>query len=149
VWEKIKEFFKKYWGYIASFVLGALAYISIDSRRDKRIARNIQELRDQLGHYKQINQQFADRIAELTEQLANITDTSDEARTNHQSIAGEIEHARENAEQIGQRIDKALDHARNVDTITDELSRESTELTGAINKLGAFLEKYGAQTKTD
>ena len=38
MWNKIKKWFKKYWGYIATFVGGIVTYLLIDSRG------NLQEL---------------------------------------------------------------------------------------------------------
>ena len=147
MWEKIKAFLKKYGGYIVAFVLGALAYIGIDARRDRRVDANLQQLKNQLAGYKQLNQQFADRIKELEARLAQLADTSETAYQQHQQLADGIRQAGIDVAIVAERVDSAITHADAVEHVTDELRAESEGLGNIIAQLGEFLEEYGAKTE--
>lgn len=147
MWEKIKGFLKKYGSYIVAFVLGALAYLGIDSGRNRRVDANLQQLKNQLAGYKQLNQQFADRIGELEAGLAELADTGETAYQQHQQLADGIRQAGIDVANVAERIDSAVSHADAVEQVTDELRAESEGLGNIIAQLGEFIEKHGAKTE--
>lgn len=147
MWEKIKGFLKKYGSYIVAFVLGALAYLGIDSGRNRRVDANLQQLKNQLAGYKQLNQQFADRIKELETGLAELADTGETAYQQHQQLADGIRQAGIDVANVSERIDSAVSHADAVEQVTDELRAESEGLGNIIAQLGEFIEKHGAKTE--
>ena len=147
MWEKIKGFLKKYGGYIVAFVLGALAYLGIDAGRNRRVDANLQQLKNQLAGYKQLNQQFADRIRELEAGLAELADTGETAYQQHQQLADGIRQAEIDVANVAERIDSAVYHADAVEQVTDELRAESEGLGNIIAQLGEFIEKHGAKTE--
>jgi methyl-accepting chemotaxis protein len=149
VWNKVKEFLKKYWGYIASFALGALAYLSFDTNRNKRIDENLSELRNKLQEYKYLNIQFAERIKELEQRIVDVQDTSERASGQSLKLRNEIIGARENAERIANQVDTVIEHAYGIDTVTDELSRESKGIEQGLDRLKEFIEKYTEKTEVD
>lgn len=145
--QKIKNFFKKYWGYFVAFVVGVFAYMGIDARGNKRANANIEQLRNQLGEYKQLNQHLADTIEELEQRLASVKARSAEAREQHSRIKQDVEQARDDAVRIGERIDVAIEHSAGIDNVTGELQQESIELAEAIRKLGQFIEKNAKEAE--
>ena len=147
MWEKIKAFLKKYGGYIVAFVLGALAYIGIDARRDRRVDANLQQLKNQLAGYKQLNQQFADRIKELEARLAQLADTSETAYQQHQQLADGIRQAGIDVAIVAERVDSAITHADAVEHVTDELQQNQKGLETSLHSLENSLKKYGAKTE--
>jgi septal ring factor EnvC (AmiA/AmiB activator) len=149
VWEKIKQFFKKYGLYILAFFSGALAYFGIDTRRRTGVDKNINQLRNELLEYQQLNQQFAERIKELEQRIVSAQDTGDRTAENQRELAEQIERARQNSEIIERTVANALEHANGVDTVTDELYGESEELGQAIGQLREFLEKHATIEHVD
>ena len=104
-------------------------------------------LKNQLAGYKQLNQQFADRIKELEARLARLADTSETAYQQHQQLADGIRQAGIDVAIVAERVDSAITHADAVEHVTDELQHESEGLGNIIAQLGEFLEEYGAKTE--
>jgi len=151
--EKIKSFFKKYWGYIVTFFAGVATVFLYDRTRNKRLEDNIGQLEQRLAEYEKLNNRLEQLNTELTKQVGDFNGTNTELRT---AISNADELARRTAEnitrakdtvgRIRESITGGVSDTKTISDITDKLQSESSELDKGFEQLEGFLEKYGTST---
>ena len=89
MWQKIKEWFKKSWSYIAAFFGGIATMLLFKQRGDTRAKADIEQLRAKLQQYSELIQSTGRANKELAKQLEQLTNEYNElkkrARTNGRS----------------------------------------------------------------
>lgn len=122
VWQKIKGFFEKAWGYIAAFAGGVAAMLLIGRSRESRAQSHIDELRDKLQEYTNLVRTAGHANQRLAKQLESLT-------------------ARYNT--LRARTEQCNGDARELDRINGDIGDELQELGGAIAELREFIERHG------
>ena len=122
MWEKIKAFFKKAWGYIAAFVGGVAAMLLVKRRGDTRARADIEQLRAKLQQYTEPVQSTGRANQKLTKQLEQLTNEYNELR---------------------KRVDECEGDAIKLDLINEDIGRELGRMEGAIAGLRGFLDRNG------
>lgn len=122
VWEKVKAFFKKAWGYIAAFVGGIAAMLLFKRRGDTRARADIEQLRAKLQQYTELVQSTGRANKKLTKQLEQLTNEYNELR---------------------KRVDECEDDTIKLDLINDDIGRELERMETAIGELREFIDRNG------
>jgi len=119
MYEKVKKFFKKNWGYFASFIAGIVASLFYVFRRNTSYNADVQQLRN--------------NISELRKQLRTGQDIVDQLETENNELRNELQ----------REIDGARQSIEGLENNSSE-SREYLEQFQRTNKqLEQFIEKYG------
>ena len=116
MYEKIK----KYWKFIVGFIASVFAVVFFNNARNKRIERNLNNVRDQLRESEDLIDRLQGTNNELKVELVY-------SRNIVSRLKSELEGARGNVEEI--------------DRINTELESESTIFNGAILELRKFIDK--------
>ena len=124
MYEKIKEFFKKTWKYIVSFFVGISTMLCINSRRNKRANKDIEQLRNKLAEY-----------AKLLGRAGLYTEELEQKLTDAESRVDELE----------DRFNTITDDTREVESVNDGIRAEQERLGTAIEQLRDFIEKNGTK----
>lgn len=122
MWEKIKAFFKKAWGYIAVFFAGIAAMLLFKRRGDTRARADIEQLRAKLQQYSELVQSTGRANKELAKQLEQLTNRYNELR---------------------RRVDECKGDAVKLDLISDDIGRELERMEGAVRQLREFIDRNG------
>ena len=122
MWEKVKAFFKKAWGYIAAFVGGIAAMLLFKRRGDTRARADIEQLRAKLQQYTELVQSTGRANKKLTKQLEQLTNEYNELR---------------------KRVDECEDDTIKLDLINDDIGRELERMETAIGELREFIDRNG------
>lgn len=122
MWEKVKAFFEKAWGYIAAFAGGIAAMLLFKRRGDTRARADIEQLRAKLQQYTELIQSTGRANQKLTKQLEQLTKEYNELR---------------------KRADECEDDAIKLDLINDDIGRELERMEAAIGELRGFIDRNG------
>ena len=122
MWEKIKAFFKKAWGYIVAFFAGVAAMLLVKRGRDTRARADIEQLRAKLQQYSELVQSTGRANQELAKQLEQLTSEYNELR---------------------RRVDECEGDAVKLDLVSDDIGRELERMEGAIGQLRDFIDRNG------
>jgi chromosome segregation ATPase len=156
-WETFKSIWKKFGGYIATFLAGVLAYFLLDRRGDKRSLEHIAALETRLAEYEQLNNQLrelADELRNRLEKGSELLDSSrlqsadlrgeiDRARLKNDELRIEIERARADIDNLRGSLQDATESAREGRDVTEKLRGQSESIGVGIDRLEGFLKKYG------
>lgn len=122
MWEKVKAFFKKAWGYIVAFFAGIAAMLLFKRSGDTRAQADIEQLRAKLQQYSELIQSTGRANKELAKQLEQLTNRYNELR---------------------QRADECEGDAVKLDLLSDDIGRELEQMEGAIGQLRDFIGRNG------
>lgn len=122
VWEKVKAFFKKAWGYIAAFAGGIATMLLLKRRGDTRARADIEQLRAKLQQYTELVQSTGRANQKLTKQLEQLTNEYNKLR---------------------KRVDECEGDTVKLDLINDDIGRELKRMEGAIAELRGFINRNG------
>ena len=122
MWEKIKAFFKKAWGYIVAFFAGIAAMLLFKRRGDTRARADIEQLRAKLQQYSELIQSTGRANKELAKQLEQLTSEYNGLK---------------------RRVDECEGDAVKLDLISDDIGRELERMEGAIGQLREFIDRNG------
>lgn len=122
VWEKIKAFFKKAWGYIAAFAGGIAAVLLVKRGGDTRARADIEQLRAKLQQYTELVRSAGRANQKLTKQLEQLTNEYNELR---------------------RRVDECQGDSVKLELLNDDIGRELGRMEGAIAGLRGFLDRNG------
>ena len=122
VWQKIKEWFKKSWGYIVAFFGGIAAMLLFKRQGDTRARADIEQLRAKLQQYSELIQSTGRANKELAKQLEQLTNEYNELK---------------------RRVDECKGDAVKLDLISDDIGRELERMEGVIGQLREFINKNG------
>lgn len=122
MWEKLKEFFKKTWGFFAGVFVGFVSLLFIDRRRGSRADGDIQKLREQLEEYKQL-------IAR--------------AGIDNSELEGQLDIAGARIDELEDRLQSSKGDTNELERVNQDIRREQCTMGEAIGKLGEFIEKHG------
>lgn len=122
MWEKVKVFFKKAWGYIAAFFAGVAAMLLFKRSGDTRARADIEQLRTKLQQYSELIQSTGRANQELAKQLEQLTNRYNELR---------------------RRVDECEGDAVKLDLLSDDIGRELEQMEGAIGQLRDFINRNG------
>lgn len=122
MWEKVKAFFKKAWGYIVAFTGGIAAMLLFKHRGDTRARADIEQLRAKLQQYTELVQSTGRANKKLTKQLEQLTNEYNELR---------------------KRVDECEDDTIKLDLINDDIGRELERMETAIGELREFIDRNG------
>jgi len=116
MYEKIK----KYWKFIVGFIVSIFAVIFFNNARNKRVERNLNNVRDQLR--------------ESEELINRLQGTNNELKV-------ELIYSRNIVSRLKSELENSRDNVKEIDRINTELENESTIFNGAILKLRKFIDK--------
>ena len=122
MWKKVKEWFKKSWGYIAAFFGGVAAMFLLKRGGDTRARADIEQLRAKLQQYTELVQSTGRANQKLTKQLEQLTNEYNKLR---------------------KRVDECEGDAVKLDLLNDDIGRELGRLEGAIAGLRGFIDRNG------
>ena len=122
MWEKIKAFFKKAWGYIAAFAGGVAAMLLIKRGGDTRARADIEQLRAKLQQYTELVRSAGRANQKLTKQLEQLTNEYNELR---------------------KRVDECEGDSVKLELLNDDIRRELGRMEGAIAGLRGFIDRNG------
>ena len=122
MWEKIKAFFKKAWGYIAAFAGGIAAMLLVKRGGDTRARADIEQLRAKLQQYTELVRSAGRANQKLTKQLEQLTNEYNELR---------------------KRVDECEGDSVKLELLNDDIGRELRRLEGAIAGLRGFIDRNG------
>lgn len=122
MWEKIKAFFKKAWGYIAAFIGGIAAVLLIKRGGDTRARADIEQLRAKLQQYTELVRSAGRANQKLTKQLEQLTNEYNELR---------------------KRVDECEGDSVKLELLNDDIGRELERMEGAIGQLRDFIDRNG------
>lgn len=140
---KAKKTVKSYGGYVVAFFVGLLAAFGLNSARNNRARKHIEQLRAELAEYANLNKQL-ERIAnELESELDKLGDNNDDALKENKLLRSEVARARLDIRRLEGELSKSFELAGESIDITDRLSGESEKLGEGIDRLREFINKYG------
>lgn len=122
VWEKVKAFFKKAWGYIVAFAGGIATVLLFKRKGDTRARADIEQLRAKLQQYTELVQSTGRANQKLTKQLEQLTNEYNKLR---------------------KRVDECEGDTVKLDLINDDIGRELERMEGAIAELRGFINRNG------
>lgn len=122
MWQKIKEWFKKSWGYIAAFFGGIATMLLFKRKGDTRARADIEQLRAKLQQYSELIQSTGRANKELAKQLEQLTNEYNEFK---------------------RRVDECEGDAVKLDLISDDIGKELERMEGAIGQLREFIDRNG------
>lgn len=123
MWTKVKEFFKKYWGYFIAFVGGIISVLFLDRKRNARAQSDIEELRNKLSEY---------------------TELVRETRRANSELATELERYNNNFRLLEDKLARSEEGANDIESVNREIGEQCTELGNSIEQLRKFIEQNGA-----
>lgn len=123
MWTKVKEFFKKYWGYFIAFVGGIISVLFLDRKRNARAQSDIEELRNKLSEY---------------------TELVRETRRANSELATELERYNNNFRLLEDKLARSEEEANDIESVNREIGEQCTELGNSIEQLRKFIEQNGA-----
>ncbi len=122
MWEKVKAFLKKAWGYIAAFFAGIAAMLLFKRSGDTRAQADIEQLRAKLQQYSELVQSTGRANQKLTKQLEQLTNEYNELR---------------------KRVDECEGDTIKLDLVNDDIGRELGRMEEAIGQLRDFIDRNG------
>lgn len=122
MWNKIKAFFKKAWGYIVAFTGGIATMLLLKQKGDTRARADIEQLRAKLQQYTELVQSTGRANQKLTKQLEQLTNEYNKLR---------------------KRVDECEGDTVKLDLINDDIGRELKRMEGAIAELRGFINRNG------
>lgn len=144
---KIKAFFKKYWGYFAAFAAGILAYLGMDRARGTRVESNLANLRGKLEEYRLLVERLEHLNRELEHEVGDLKQTNtrlgvsiDELREVADEGKRDIERASATAVGLRESIETAGDDIDSLQDIDRRLKAESDRVNEGIARLRALIE---------
>ena len=143
---KAKEATKKYWGYIAAFLIGLLAAFGLNSARNSRARKHIEQLRRELEQYADLNRRLEEYTDELERKANELGEFSSAATWENSQLRDQVRRAREDIGRLELELAESLELAGRAEDVTERLSDESARIGEGINQLREFLNKYGATT---
>lgn len=123
VWTKVKEFFKKYWGYFVAFVGGIISVLFLNRKRNARTQSDIEELRNKLSEY---------------------TELVRETRRANSELATELERYNNNFRLLEDKLARSGEEANYIESVNREIGEQCKELGSSIEQLRKFIEQNGA-----
>lgn len=142
---KTKEFFKKYWGYIVTFLVGLFSALGINAARNNRARKNISELERELEQYASLNKRLEEYTNELELKLSELGELSDAARQENKQLRDIIAESERDITSLRLELATTKELANGAEDVTERISAESAKVGEGISRLGEFLNKYGAQ----
>lgn len=129
MWNKIKTWFKKNWGYFASFVGGLVAMLFVNCGRNKNADANIQRLNDKLAEYERLLERAREENKLAGEQLSDAVSELNSIRKSESEIRNRFEQNKSNTKELGE--------------LNTRLTDESARLDSGLERLKRFIEKNG------
>lgn len=122
VWDKVKTFIKKVWGYVVAFIGGIATVLFFKQRGSTRARADIEQLRTKLQQYTELVQSTGRANQKLTKQLEQLTNEYNELR---------------------RRVNECEGDTIKLELVNDDIGRELERMEAAIGELRQFISRNG------